>query len=119
MKTTISDNIRLIRESKGYSQEYVSKKMKVTQQAYSAMEKKPENMTLARLKSLASILDVSLISLIGEDSAYFQNNFNQQGGQAATQMVFHRDADDTKSLYERYIHQLKEEVDFLRSQLKK
>jgi transcriptional regulator with XRE-family HTH domain len=119
MKTTISDNIRLIRESKGYSQEYVSKKMKVTQQAYSAMEKKPENMTLARLKSLAAILDCTLISLIGEDSAYFQHNFNQQGGQAATQMVFNHDTDDTKSLYERYIHQLKEDVDFLRSQLKK
>lgn len=119
MKTTISDNIRLIRESKGFSQEYVSKKMKVTQQAYSAMEKKPENMTLARLKTLASILDVSIISLIGEDNAYFQHNFNQQGGQAATQMVFHQSSDDLKSLYERHIQQLKEEIKFLRTQITK
>ena len=117
MKISISENIRLIRESKGYSQDYVSKKMKVTQQAYSAMEKKPENMTLSRLKSLASILGVNLISLIGDDSAYFQHNFSQQGGQAATQMVFNQGSDDTKSLYERYIQQLNDEIHFLRSQI--
>jgi transcriptional regulator with XRE-family HTH domain len=115
MQYTISDNIRLIREAKGYSQEYVSKKLKVTQQAYSMMEKKPENMTLARLKSLAHVLDVSLMSLICEDNAYIQHNFNQQGGQAATQMVFHTEKDNASQVYEKYIHQLKDEITFLRS----
>jgi transcriptional regulator with XRE-family HTH domain len=119
MKTSISDNIRLIREAKGYSQEYVSKKLKVTQQAYSQMEKKPDNMTLARLKNLAIILDVSLISLIGEDNVFLQHNFNQQGGQAATQMVFNQENENTKSLYERYIQQLINELDLLKKLMKK
>jgi|LauGreDrversion4_2_1035121.scaffolds.fasta_scaffold1480868_1 transcriptional regulator with XRE-family HTH domain len=117
MKMSISDNIRLIRESKGYSQEYVSKKLKVTQQAYSQMEKKPDNMTLERLRNLAAILDVSLIMLIGEENTYLQHNFNQQGGQAATQMVFNQESKETSHLYERFIKELKDEVAFLRSKL--
>ena len=74
-------------------------------------------MTLSRLKSLASILDVNLISLIGDDIAYFQHNFSQQGSQSATQMVFNQGSDDTKSLYERCIQQLNDEIHFLRSQI--
>jgi transcriptional regulator with XRE-family HTH domain len=117
MKIKISENIRLIRESKGFSQEYVSKKLKVTQQAYSQMEKKPDNMTLARLKNLASILEVSLLSLIGEDEAYLQHNFNQQGGQAATKMVFNQQSTDANLLYERIIQELKDEIVFLRNKV--
>lgn len=114
MQYTVSDNIRLIREAKGYSQDYVSKKLNVTQQAYSQMEKKPENMTLSRLKALAHVLDVTLISLICEENAYIQHNFNQQGGQAATQMVFHTEQDEKTKVYEDYIQELKGEISFLR-----
>jgi transcriptional regulator with XRE-family HTH domain len=118
MKQSLSETIRLIRESKGFSQDYVAQKMKITQQAYSQMEKKPENMTLGRLKKLAGVFDVSILTLIGEDNPYYQSNFNQQGGQAATQMVFHQESMDTNTLYERLIEQLKQEISFLRSNLK-
>jgi transcriptional regulator with XRE-family HTH domain len=114
MKKSISENIRFIREAKNYSQDFVARKLKLTQQAYSQIENKPENATLARLKQLAEILDVSLIELIGEESAFFQQNYNQQGGQAATQMVFHQDSLDVKAIYESYINQLKDEINFLR-----
>jgi transcriptional regulator with XRE-family HTH domain len=119
MKKSISENIRFIREAKSYSQDFVARKLKLTQQAYSQIENKPENVTLARLKQLAEILDVSLIELIGEESAFFQQNYNQQGGQAATQMVFHREDTDVKSVYENYINQLKDEIKFLRDILEK
>jgi transcriptional regulator with XRE-family HTH domain len=115
MKTSITENIRFIRETKGYSQDFVARKLKITQQAFSQIESKPENATLARLKQLAKILDISLIELIGEESAYFQQNYHQQGGQAATQMVFHQDSTENNTLYEKYISQLKEEILFLRN----
>ena len=115
MKISISENIRLIREAKGYSQEFVAQKLKVTQQAYSQMEKTPEDMTLKRLKELSIILDVQLITLLGEDNIYLQQNYNQHGGQAATQMVFSTVTNDEKDLYERLINQLKEENLFLRN----
>jgi transcriptional regulator with XRE-family HTH domain len=49
MKVNISETIRLIRESKGYSQDFVASKLYITQQAYSRLEKNPENMTLKSL----------------------------------------------------------------------
>lgn len=58
MKVYTTDNIRLIRVSKGFSQEFIAKKLNITQQAYSLMEKNPDIMTLKRLKDLCKILDV-------------------------------------------------------------
>jgi hypothetical protein len=55
--------------------------------------------------------------LIGEENTYLQHNFNQQGGQAATQMVFNQESKETSHLYERFIKELKDEVAFLRSKL--
>jgi transcriptional regulator with XRE-family HTH domain len=117
MKALVSDNIRVIREAKNYSQEYVATKLNVTQQAYSSMEKNPENMSLKRLRELCKILDVELITLLGEENVMVQQNYNQQGGQAATNMVFQGLSENEKSLYERFIAELKHEISFLRTKL--
>lgn len=117
MKVSVSENIRLIREGNGFSQDFVAKKMKVTQQAYSSMEKNPDNMTLSRLKDLCKILDVNLVTLLGEDNVLVQQNYNQRGGNAAAQMMISK-SEMEKELYERIIAQQKEEIGFLRGELK-
>jgi transcriptional regulator with XRE-family HTH domain len=114
MKALVSENIRVIREANNYSQEYVANKLNVTQQAYSSMEKNPENMSLKRLRELCKILDVELITLLGEENLMVQQNYNQQGGQAATSMVFQGLSENEKGLYERFISELKQEISFLR-----
>lgn len=105
-KIPVSDNIRIIRENLGYSQEYIASSLDITQQAYSHIEKHPEKATLKRLKEIANILQVNIITLIGEEETYIMQNFHQQGGNAATQFIV-----SDKSL----IHSLKEEIAFLRS----
>lgn len=115
MKKSISENIRFLRESKGFSQDFVAKKLKVTQQAYSQMEKNPDSMTLTRLRDLSKILDLELITLLGEENIYLQQNYNQKGGQAATKIVFNGSGDLNKDLYERLISELKDEILFLRN----
>lgn len=117
-KNSIADNIRLIRESLGYSQEYVADKLNLTQQAYSNIEKNPEKATLKRLKELSIVLQVNLVTLIGEDDTYVQQNFHQQGGQAATQMNV-TPSHYEKEIYERLISELKDEIIFLRELTKK
>lgn len=117
MNIPISENIRLIREAKGFKQDYVATQLNVTQQAYSKMEKKPEIMTLQRLKDLSQILQVSLVTLIGEDNVFVQQNYNQAGGKAATQMIFNSETDNERELYERLIVSLKDEINYLRSKL--
>jgi transcriptional regulator with XRE-family HTH domain len=87
MKPNISETIRLIREKKGYSQDFVASKLFITQQSYSRLERNPESMTLSRLRDLAKILDISLLNLLGDENMYFMQNINPQGGNADTKLV--------------------------------
>jgi transcriptional regulator with XRE-family HTH domain len=115
----ISDIIRTIREEKKLTQLYMAKKLKVTQQAYSSMENNPENVTLKRLKDIAELLGVELITLLGIDTGLVQQNFGQKGGNAATKMVNNYTTQEQNELYERLIAQLKEEIAYLRTLSKK
>jgi len=109
--------IRLIRESNGFSQEFVAAKLEITQQAYSNIEKNPENSSIKRLKQISEILSVPVTSLIGETEHYIQQNFQQQGGQAATIIHVQGIPENERQLYERYIEQLKSEIQMLKSML--
>jgi transcriptional regulator with XRE-family HTH domain len=121
MKTdiTFSDTIRLLREARGLSQQQLAEKLGITQQAYSNLEKKPERATLERLREIAKILQVELITLLGEEDTYILQSFNQSGGNAATQMNITPSIGE-KEIYEKLILSLKEEIAFLRElQLRK
>lgn len=111
----IGENIRFIREQLGYSQEYVATQLGITQQSYSVIEKKPEKATLQRLKDIAAVLQVNFVTLLGEDDVYIQQNFHQQGGNAATQMNV---SGAEKEIYEKFIEDLKEQVDFFKGLVK-
>lgn len=112
----LASNIRLIREARSFSQEYVAVQLNITQQAYSAIEKKPEKATLQRLKEIAAILQVPMISLLGEDEVVLQQNFNQAGGNSGTKLKnIYTNADVLDML----VAELKDEINFLRSALLK
>lgn len=109
--------IRVIRESNGLSQEYVASKLDITQQAYSNIEKHPENASIKRLKQISEVLSVPVTSLIGESESYIQQNFQQQGGQAATIIHVQGIPEQERMLYERLIEELKSEIALLKSML--
>ena len=111
-KIDISNNMRHLRESQGYSQEYVAMQLNLSQQAYSILEKQPEKATLKRLREIALVLQVPLVTLLGEDEVIIQQNFNQAGGNAAT--IF-KNIQNNQEVNDRLIAQLKEEIIFLRS----
>ena len=67
MKSNLSENIRIIRQKKGYSQEYIAYRLKISQQAYSLIENKPEKTTLEKLLKISKILEVKIESLINEN----------------------------------------------------
>mgnify|MGYP000008443588 FL=1 len=113
MTPTSGDTIRSIRQARGFSQEFVALKLGITQQSYSNLEKKPDGATLGRLKELAKILDIDLMTLIGETASMVQNNLNQQGGQAASNMVINQNSEQ-KYAYQKMIDHLEEEIEFLR-----
>ncbi len=67
MKSNLSDNIRIIRQKKGYSQEYIAYRLKISQQAYSLIENKAEKTTLEKLLKISKILEIKIESLINEN----------------------------------------------------
>ena len=111
--------VRLIRESNGFSQEYVASKLDISQQAYSNIEKNPDNASMKRLRQLSQVFSVPVTSLIGETEQYIQQNFQQQGGQAATVIHVQGIPEHERQLYERLIDELKSEIQLLRSLLDK
>ena len=114
-----ANRIKVLRESLGYSQEYVASQLNITQQALSRIEQNPENATLNRLKELSLILGVSLTSVIGEEDTYILQNFQQQGGQASTVMYMTGISENERKAYENHIKDLKEQLILLSDLLKK
>jgi transcriptional regulator with XRE-family HTH domain len=107
------NKIRMLREGVGYSQDYVAKKLNITQQAYSKIEKNPDNATLERLKQLSEVLGVKINSIVGDDDMYIQQNFHQQGGNAATVMYVTGLADRERESLLQQISSLQKQVEVL------
>ena len=115
---SISAILRNIREELGYSQEYMSIQLEITQQAYSNIEKNPEKCSLDRLRDVSRILQVPLVTLLGLDDHYVQQNFNQAGGNAGTQMNVSPPPSESEA-YRMLITELKQEIAFLRGLVSK
>ncbi len=64
--------IRLIRENKGFTQEYVADKLAVSQAAYSKMERKAGNCSLLTLEKVAEVLEVTLPFLIDVKKEHYE-----------------------------------------------
>lgn len=60
----ILDNIRILRSEKGYSQDWMGKKMGITQNTYSLIEADKRRLSYKALKQIAIIFDMSVIDLI-------------------------------------------------------
>ena len=114
-----ANRIKILRESLGYSQEYVASQLNISQQALSKLEQNPDNATLNRLKELSLVLGVSLTSLIGEEDTYILQNFQQQGGQASTVMYITGLTENERKTYENHISDLKEQVGLMKDLLNK
>ena len=107
------NKIRMLREGIGLSQDYVAKKLNITQQAYSKIEKKPQSTTLERLLQLSDVLGVKIGSLIGDDDTHIQQNIHQNGGNAASVMYVTGLADREREMLMLQIQNLQRQVDVL------
>lgn len=64
---SVAINIRKIRESKDYTQDYLAIKLAISQNAYSKIELGYTKITVERLFQIAQILEVDPIYLINAD----------------------------------------------------
>ncbi len=61
---TVAINIRKIRESKDYTQDYLAAKLGISQNAYSKIELGYTKITVERLFHIAQILEVNPVDLL-------------------------------------------------------
>jgi len=79
----ISTKIRRFRESKDYTQEYMARRLNISQNSYSRLEKEPENMSLKRLEDICQILEIGLKEVIDSKDSNVYNNNNKIETQCA------------------------------------
>ncbi|MBC7418999.1 MAG: helix-turn-helix transcriptional regulator [Pedobacter sp.] len=63
----VASNIRKIREYKGYTQDYLAAKLKISQNAYSKLELGYSKLTVERLFKISTILGLEAKLLISLD----------------------------------------------------
>ena len=68
----IGIKIRMLREFRGYSQDYMSIQLEISQATYSKIENEYTKIDISRLSFIAGILEIDLINLLLFD----ENNIN-------------------------------------------
>ena len=71
----IGEKIRKLREFRQYSQDYVAKKLKITQGAYSRMEQGEIDVPFSRLEKVAEVLEMPVEKLVGYDDKQMMTNY--------------------------------------------
>ncbi len=70
----VGENIRRVRQSKGYSQEYLAQKLGVSQNFIHKIEANKKNASIEDLKQLAIVLETPISELLG--APLYQENHN-------------------------------------------
>ena len=71
----IGEKIKKLRELRDYSQDYVAKKLQITQGAYSRMEQGEIDVTFSRLEKVAEVLEMPVEKLVGYDDKQMMTNY--------------------------------------------
>lgn len=79
----IGEKIRKLRNLRGYNEEYLAKKLGMSQNNYSKIELGKVKITLDRIEEIAQVLEIDPIKLIEFDDTLVFNNNNQSGGNSA------------------------------------
>lgn len=117
MELKIGENIRKIRELKGYSQEYMANKLKISQRAFSHIENNNNKIDAERLKSIAEILEVNVLDILAfNDKALFTNMHFTQSSIGMFNTV-HLGETKLNEIQEARIKELQDEVKHLREQV--
>ncbi len=63
---TVGQNIKDFRTQKGWTQDYLAAKLNISQNAFSKIELGYTDPSISRIRSVAKILDVTVMDLIKE-----------------------------------------------------
>lgn len=119
MNLKIGENIRKIRELKGFSQEYMAGKLNISQRAYSSIESENDKIDTKRLKAIAEILEVNVLDILAfNDKVLFTNTHcNQSKSSIGVFNTVYMGENKINEIQEARIKELQDEVRHLREQV--
>jgi transcriptional regulator with XRE-family HTH domain len=103
--------LRIFREFRNYSQEYVAEKLGITQNAYSRIETNQTKITAERLRMLSEILDIPVTYLISDA----EPEINCSMG--ATREIGKEFFDISRQLYDQIISTKDEKISLLEDEV--
>jgi transcriptional regulator with XRE-family HTH domain len=80
------EKIRFLRQAKGWTQEEVADKLKMSQNAYGSIERGETDVNLSRLEQIAGLFEINLPELLGLDEKAV---FNQSGTKNKNTQNYH------------------------------
>ena len=115
----VGSKIRTIRTLKGFSQEYMSERLKISQTSYSDIENDKTKINLERIQEIAAIFEMHINDLLSFDAnQVFNNTFNENSkGFFKVKKFFNESFENERTAYKQQIETLKEEIVYLRKKL--
>lgn len=110
----IGENLRKIRELKGYSQDYMAQALEISQRNYCRIEKNEIELSLSKLDRISKILEVTPQQIMGFDDKFIFSNCTNA---FASNQNYYACSEQEKEQYQSQIDHLKGEVMYLRAQL--
>ena len=108
----IGKRLQLLREMRGFTQEGIAQELGISQSAYSKIESNYTSISIEKMMKLSIVLKFPLEKILDFDfENYIESPFSVKEPSISI-------TETLTELYERKIHHLKEEVLFLRDELK-
>jgi len=107
----IGEKIRKIRELKGYTQEYMANVLKVSQRAYSKIERNEIKIDWDKIIKISSVLEIEPNDLVNFNDSMVFNNCSQSG---KSHIFNNYISEKLIESYESRILNLEKEISFLR-----
>jgi transcriptional regulator with XRE-family HTH domain len=113
------NKLRLLREFRNYSQDYVAKKLGITQNTYSRVENNQTRITTERLHQIAQILNVPVGELVSNEELVIQcrNSLPNNQPVALNQEHWKELLENTRQLYKEIISGTNEKIALLESEI--
>lgn len=111
--------LRLLREFRNYSQEYIAEKLGITQHAYSRIENNLTKLTAERLERLAAILNIPPLELLSDKEPVI--SFSDPGPSTAAAIKedhWKEIIENTRQLYGQVICSKDEKIAFLENEIR-
>nr|WP_294860141.1 helix-turn-helix transcriptional regulator [uncultured Fluviicola sp.] len=117
-KIAVGHKIRAAREFKDISQDYLAKKLGISQPALSKIENNETKIDFEKVEEIASILGVDVNDMLNFDKANVFNNCNQSGTFSGVNNSFTFTGEDLKDVYEKLLEEKEKRIQLLEELLK-